>query len=490
MKAQTLQKILPASALLISILIHLGIFVAISGIIVIVAYTPPQAFESDEIQPSSAPTEQPPEAVPEQQTDPMATTPDTPPDPTPQTQVANVNTDVITTTNTSQEFRIAPPPVGAIATNNPEKSSSTNIVRNASLTGLAPSMAARSSDQRAAAMSRSGGKEASEQAVLNALRWLQKVQNPNGTWGEKWPGAMTGLATLCYLGHGETPMSSREFGSTVEKAINALLDGGTKNEGSMSLRGKGIDHDGAYEHGIATYALCEAYTMTKDERLAPLVTKAVGYILNGQGADGGWVYGYGKTVPSDTSVSGWQIQALKAAKLTALPIDGIHDALDKAIKNLDRVYNTKTGAYGYHIPTDRNYTLTGVGVLCKVFWEERIDGSIRQSVKEIMAGPPVKYDLPTCNLYAWYYDTQACFMVGGGTWAKWNRMFQDELDRSQDADGSWPVSSKSKEIGGLSAADTVDGALYRTCLCTLMLEVYYRYLPTGKLSSEVKEDPE
>ncbi|MDD5260717.1 MAG: terpene cyclase/mutase family protein [Methylacidiphilales bacterium] len=486
MKAQTLQKILPASALLISILIHLCIFVAISGIIVIVAYAPPQAFESDNIQPSSGPTDQPPEAIPEQQPDPMATTPDTPPDPTPQTQVANVNTDVITSSNPSQEFQIAAPPIGAIATNNPEKSSSANIIRKIS---LAPTMSARSGEQRAEAMSRSGGKEASEQAVLNALRWLQKVQNPNGTWGERWPGAMTGLATLCYLGHGETPMTSREFGSTVEKAINALLDAGAKNEGNMTLRGKDFgDNESTYEHAIATYALCEAYTMTKDERLAPVVTKAVGYILKGQGPDGGWVYRYTKAVPSDTSVSGWQIQALKAAKLTGLPIDGIPDALDKAMKNLDRVYNPKTGAYGYHVPTDRAYSLTGVGVLCKVFWQENIDGSIRQSIKEIMAGPPVKYDLPTCNLYAWYYHTQACFMVGGGAWAKWNRMFQDEIDRSQDADGSWPPNPKSKE--GLTTADTVDGSLYRTCLCTLMLEVYYRYLPTGKLSGEVKEDPE
>lgn len=345
--------------------------------------------------------------------------------------------------------------------------------------GLPGTMGARGSDRRAAAMLQAGGKPPSEQAVVNALRWLQKVQNPDGTWGKQYPGAMTGLSLLCYLGHGETPATSREFADTVNNAINALFDAGKKEQGVLVLRGNGIDGNGAYEHAIATYALCEAYTMTKDERLAPVVKQAVEYILKGQGADGGWTYAYSKKIPSDTSVSGWQIQALKAAKLTGLPIDGIPAALDNSMKNLDRVFNPKNGSFGYNNPGDRTYSLTGVGVLCKVFWQGRDDPKVRAGIKDIMAGPPVDYTGPKANLYAWYYNTQACFMAGGVAWEKWNRMFQDDIVKHQLPDGSWQP-TKSNETGGLGPADNLEGQLYRTCLCTLMLEVYYRYLPTGK----------
>jgi hypothetical protein len=344
-------------------------------------------------------------------------------------------------------------------------------------------------------MTRTGGKPASEQAVIGALRWLQKVQNPDGTWGHKYPGAMTGLALLCYQGHGETHLASKEFGIVLTNAINAVLAAGTKAQGDLTLGERKTTLQWSYEHGIATYALCEAYTMTKDDRLAPLVQQAVAHILKGQGPDGGWCYSYVYTDPKthkplsgDTSVTGWQIQALKAAHLTGLPIDGIPEALDKAMNDLDRVYNPATGAFGYWKAGDHKYTLTGVGVLSKMFWKGRIDAQIREAMKDIMNGPPVDYSSSTANLYAWYYNTQACFMVGGGSWEKWNRMFQDQLVNHQSPDGSWPVTI-GKEPGGLNAANDIDGQLYRTCLCTLMLEVYYRYLPTGKAGGSALDAP-
>ena len=102
--------------------------------------------------------------------------------------------------------------------------------------------------------------------------------------------------------------------------------------------------------------------MTKDERLVPLIKQAVDYIVNGQRPDGGWAYSYdthsrlpANDIKSDTSVSGWQIQALKAAHLTGLPgMDKtVHPALDNAMKNLDRVFNPKDGSFGYREAGDQ-----------------------------------------------------------------------------------------------------------------------------------------
>jgi rhamnogalacturonyl hydrolase YesR len=42
-----------------------------------------------------------------------------------------------------------------------------------------------------------------------------------------------------------------------------------------------------YEHGIAAYALGEAYIFTKEASVGEVVKKAVAMIVDGQGKDGG-----------------------------------------------------------------------------------------------------------------------------------------------------------------------------------------------------------
>jgi hypothetical protein len=85
------------------------------------------------------------------------------------------------------------------------------------------------------------------------------------------------------------------------------------------------------------------------------------------------------------------------------------------------------------------------------------------------------------DLYAWYYNTQAALMYGGSAWTKWNRMFQDQVADNQSPDGSWPPVAP-KHAHGAELLRKVDGAgpIYRTTLCVLMLEVFYRYMPTTK----------
>jgi hypothetical protein len=91
---------------------------------------------------------------------------------------------------------------------------------------------------------------------------------------------------------------------------------------------------------------------------------------------------------------------------------------------------------------------------------------------------PVKYAGDSADLYAWYYQTQACLMFGGEAWTKWNGWFQDEICNAQSPDGSWPAP------GGRAVGPQYDsnltGAVYRTSLCILMLEVFYRYMPTTR----------
>ena len=389
----------------------------------------------------------------------------------------------ITTTSTTPTFQVASavPQVKAMQSD-AMASKVSQVTGLRGISGLPSAMSGRAGGAaRTAAMMDKGGKKEAEAAVLKGLKWLVEHQSPDGSWGPTNKGAMTGFALLSFLGHGETPVSA-EFGPTVQKGLDWLVENGKKNQGRLSMAGS-FNQPGVYEHAIATYALGEYYTMTKDERVADLLKQSVDYIVKGQAADGGWQYGYAQGPESDTSVSGWQIQALKAAHLSGLNIEGVDPALDKAMLNLKRVQKDD-GSFGYVNKSTGRYSLTGAGVLCTYFWKQDKDKSVREGIEFILKQTdkdhPVDYRHENADLYAWYYNTQACLMVGGSAWTKWNRLFQDQLIKNQNPDGSWPPVAGKSPGGEMQRAPDGGGPYYRTTLCILMLEVYYRYSPTMK----------
>jgi hypothetical protein len=75
------------------------------------------------------------------------------------------------------------------------------------------------------------------------------------------------------------------------------------------------------------------------------------------------------------------------------------------------------------------------------------------------------------NLYFWYYGSLALLRHGGDAWERWNAALKDTLLPAQRRDGSWePI-----DIYCRYAGDEDGDAVYATAMCTLTLEVYYRY---------------
>ena len=113
--------------------------------------------------------------------------------------------------------------------------------------------------------------------------------------------------------------------------------------------------------------------------------------------------------------------------------------------------------------------MTAVGSLClSLLAHKEQGGLIRQSLKRLEGAVPEWEGADQKKpVYGWYYATQAKFHAGGEDWSDWNRHFARVLMRSQGQDGHW-------ENG-----DHDNGShVYTTTLSTLMLEVYYRYLPS------------
>jgi len=113
-----------------------------------------------------------------------------------------------------------------------------------------------------------GGNQKTEDAVMRALRWLKKNQLPDGSWANTKP-AMTGLAILTFLAHGEIPSANNpEFGETVRRGLEFLIS-------IQQPSGRFAGSDGhEYSMPIATYALCEAYGMTMNPNVKEAADRA------------------------------------------------------------------------------------------------------------------------------------------------------------------------------------------------------------------------
>jgi hypothetical protein len=338
------------------------------------------------------------------------------------------------------------------------------------------------------------GAKATELAVLRALRWLKKNQNDNGTWtGSKMnvPPAMTGMALLTYLAHGETPQS-REFGATVKKALDWMVEN-QSGDGNF----KGADGNN-YSQPIGTYALCEAYGMTQHPSLKDPAIKAVTAVVKGQHGSGGFGYKLALDERNDSSYMGWCCQSLKSAKMAGLEPDvpGLEQAIKHAIEGFKQ-NALNTGGFGYTGPAASG--LSGAGALSMQLLGAPQAMEVKNTLKYLdgctfsfadWQKQPYGGSSP---FYYWYYITQAKFQFSEDTFKQWNKIFSPELCKQQiiepnaiaDADGKmqdighWESPSHGEHTGGL---------VQDTCLCAMMLEVYYRFLPSFQHSEALPDD--
>jgi hypothetical protein len=335
----------------------------------------------------------------------------------------------------------------------------------------APGMRGRSGATKDKLLAAGGGNAASEAAVALGLQWLAAQQKQDGRWqfdgGSKDDIAATGLGLLPFLAAGETHKQAKKYQKTVMGGITFLT---STQLASGTFRGS----SGLYAHGIATIALCEAYAMTLDPSLKAKAQAAIDYIVKAQAGNGSW--GYSAGAAGDTSIVGWQIQALKSGMLGGLKVPP--DTMKKAGQFLDDVSTDSGARYGY---TTRggSPTLSAVGLLSRQYmgWTPK-NPSLAKGVEYLMTMQPSEANF---EMYYLYYATQVVHFFEGPEWhQKWNPKIRDMLVKKQvktagPNKGSWDADGG--HIGGSC------GRLGTTALCLLTLEVYYRHLPLYKRDS-------
>ncbi|VTU01350.1 Uncharacterized protein OS=Blastopirellula marina DSM 3645 GN=DSM3645_18766 PE=4 SV=1: Prenyltrans_2 [Gemmataceae bacterium] len=338
-----------------------------------------------------------------------------------------------------------------------------------------------------------GGNEASERAVALGLAWLARQQKQDGGWTYDGSSkdervAATGMALLPFLAAGETHQRGKRYQKTVASGLQFLLRNcplSGNNAGRMS--------GNMYAHAIGALALCEAYGMTRDRGLLLAAGQAaINHIVRAQAANGSWGYSPGSA--GDTSIVGWQLQALKAAILgkdIVVPAATMKKAVD--FLNLAGAGSRKA-MYGYadNAGAAPGTSLTAVGLLSRYY----IDGwgpdnaGMAEGVTGLMKKAPVK-TAAVPKMYFYYYATQVVHFFEGDEWRTWN-------EGPKGADGvrkggmrDWLVGVQVKKDGPNLGSFDPDGdwigrscgRLGTTAMCLLTLEVYYRNLPLYKRAS-------
>ncbi|MCS7047110.1 MAG: terpene cyclase/mutase family protein, partial [Gemmataceae bacterium] len=339
---------------------------------------------------------------------------------------------------------------------------------------LAGTFYGRSGATRERSLREGGGTTESEAAVARGLKWIARNQFPDGSWrldgnfpdkGSHNDIAGTAFGLLPLLGAGKTHKQSKDnpYDKPVEKGLKFLILKQNKKTGDFG--------GGMYGHGLATIAICEAYGMTQDSSLRRPAQMAINFIVAAQHAEGGWRYAPGQA--GDTSVTGWQIMALKSGQMAGLDVP--EATMRKAMKYLNSVCDTANEGYGYTGPGSTP-TMSAVGLLCRQYLESWGPQSIRL-IKGIdnHLKPQMPSSGPRKDIYFYYYATQVMHHFGGEAWKNWNTKMREFLIATQDKtkgspnEGSW---SSAGDPHGSSG-----GRLMVTSLNLLTLEVYYRHLP-------------
>jgi hypothetical protein len=344
--------------------------------------------------------------------------------------------------------------------------------------------------------------EETRKTVRGGLEWLKRHQSPDGSWdgdafasncahdrgaacggrgAAVFDAGLTGLALLAFLGEGHDSQFQGPYLDTVRNGLK-YLKSVQDAEGCFGSRS---DMRHTYSQACATLAMCEAYAATRQVPWRKSAEAGVAYINACQNPYKGWRYG--KTPgDSDSSVTGWMLMALKAAKDAGIPVN--ERTMKDGLAVIDGLTDEDSGRTGYtkkgelpvrpdggknKWPGSESESLTAVAMTARIFCNESGSPLMKAGAELLAKKLPVWDEARgSIDMYYWYYGTLAMFQMGGEHWERWNKNLKTAVIDHQRKDedgclaGSWDPLDPWGDEGG---------RVYSTALMTLCLEVYYRY---------------
>ena len=191
-----------------------------------------------------------------------------------------------------------------------------------------------------------------DEAIDRGLAYLNARANHRGSFGTGgYTGnvAVTSLAALAFMAHGDMP-NRGPYGRIVTNALKFILSQENRDGGHPGFlhNPQASPHGPMYGHGFATLFLAEASGMVHAaalrKELDDKLHLAVKLILNSQNPDGGWRY-TPESRDADISVTICQIMALRAARNAGIFVP--KSKVDKCVEYVKSCQDRNRGYFRY-----------------------------------------------------------------------------------------------------------------------------------------------
>jgi hypothetical protein len=331
----------------------------------------------------------------------------------------------------------------------------------------------------------------SEKALDAGLKWLARNQGPEGNWTSNDLGLVS-TGALAFLAAGNAP-GHGPYGDPLQRALDYVV----RNADASGLLNIADERRGMYNHGLSAFVLGQAYGMSGDRRIGPVLDRALRLIAQTQAGDGGWDYvARRQSNGHDLSLAVMQALALRSAVDSGLEVPP--ECVEMAIKSVREHYTPK--GCPYQAPEEEQekhpgqftyskgggnatIAMAAAGVVCLQEFGQYGDWRIEKSLdvvcddirKKVRPDQARKSHRTPYDAYTLYYVAQALYQIGGDRWRECYPLVRDALVASQvddpqrpDRDGMWQAS------GHVSGRP---GELYMTSVACFVLAIPNRYLP-------------
>lgn len=350
----------------------------------------------------------------------------------------------------------------------------------------------------------------SEKALERGLDWLARHQGSQGNWESNDLG-LVAMGALAFLADGHMPGRGK-YGQNVERALDYILrnakpigEPDATGQPALYLLNQSDPGRDMYNHGLATFVLGQAHGMTNDDRLGPVLGRALKLIASTQCNDGGWDYHATRRERGhDLSLAVMQAKALRSAVDSGLEVPP--EVINLAIQSVRGYYRAMGGRPGMDeatlkkLPGQFTYNgsqsslaMAAAGVVCMQEFGQYDDWRIGKSMEVISAAVqslkirPGGEEVPFGS-YSLYYIGQALYQVGGDDWRTCYPILRDYLVAAQYYNSKNPADPQNGLLrdSGQFRVGGRPGDLYGTAVACFILAMPNRYLPIlqeGKIES-------
>ncbi|MDO4629653.1 MAG: terpene cyclase/mutase family protein [Planctomycetia bacterium] len=325
-------------------------------------------------------------------------------------------------------------------------------------------------------------------AVENGLNYFRKRLDAGimpGDGAFKNDSAITALVGMAFLSSGSTPTEGPDA-QYVRRCMTLILENVRSN--GVLASSNATEQGAIYAHGFAVTFLAECLGMSsEDERLRVVLEKAVTRIVQAQGKNGGWRYGF-QPDEEDVSVTACLLTALRACRNAGIPVPAT--TIKNGIKYLLHCQNPD-GGFRYRLvagPSAYPRTAAAVAGLCAAGTYNRPE--IHQALKYMKTATPSEANSETDGyyFYAQYYAVQAFRLTATETETQTDAKTkikpetkvktETKAETEMEADAIQTIISElirlQKPDGSWRSALSTD---YATAMALIVLQVETNYLP-------------